>query len=314
MKNYLKKITILIIIILLPTIVYSQQPDLAGSDFQKIFLYDSADNSDNEEIRYSLKPTKSILIGAPAGILLGFGIGILIPACCSMDRWNNAVRGAVIGMHTVPFINYEIERGVKGISNERNRWAFCLGSNVTYCSYEEAEIQPGLLVGMNRYYYLNKRLDFIYSINYSIHQFRIPDKTIYCPYKIENSTIEFHGQYVEFLMRFNYKFNIGKTQLNFGIGYFASQQIRDNTNYKTHWEESIYDYDSEYEYDYHYNDDEVMGTGPYAGYVLHFGFIINKYIIQIEYKNSFAKSNHIYALSPGTELNTVAVTLGYYKK
>lgn len=317
MNNHIKKLTICMIIILLPVILHSQPQDPAGTMFHKDILNNTNDDSDNDEIRYSLKPTKSIVIGIPIGIVAGLLTGSAFSAS-SYDRLNNAFRGAVIGMHTVPFLFYEISRGTKGISNERNRWAFCLGSNVTYCNYEDAEIQPGLSVGMNRYYYLNKRLDFVYSINYAMHRFKIPDKTIYysslTPYKIENSTIEFSAQYIEFLMRFNYKFDIGKIQLNLGIGFFTSQQFLDNTNYRTNWAHGIYDFSTEYEYDYHYNDDEVTGTGPYAGNYFNFGVIISQFIIQIEYKNSFGKAGHIYALSPGTELNTIVFTLGYYKK
>jgi hypothetical protein len=299
-----------------PIVLYSQFLD-SDPNINNTVVFHIEEDSGRAENRYYLNPLQSILVGIPAGCLLGIIIGARIEAS-TYDRMLNTVRGAVIGLSLIPFVHYEINRKVKGINNSLNRWSVAFGSNITYTDYDDAWIQRGFTAALNRYYFLNKQFDMIYGFTYAHHKFMIPDKMIkyysFDLYKVADNDIHFSAHYLNMSILVNCKFNIIKFPIHLGIGPFISVQFLDKTSYSTHWEEYLYGIDTGYDCDYSYSDDEVTGTLPVAGWALNLGFIMNPLIVQVNYRHSFDQSNHIFGLFPETALSTLELTLGIYGK
>jgi hypothetical protein len=316
MKNIIERTAHFIMLIILPVVLYSQSKHYIPNFNQEIYDNFSSE-AENAENHHYLNPLQSILVGIPAGCLLGIIIGTQIYAT-SYDEMLNAVRAAVIGMSVMPFVHYEINRKVKGINNSLNRWSVAFGSNITYTDYDDASIQRGFTAALNRYYFLNKQFDMIYGLTYAHYKFMIPDKIIkyyyFDLYKIADSDIHFSAHYLNMSILVNCKFNIIKFPIHFGIGPFISVQFLDKTSYSTHWEEYLYGIDTGYDCDYSYSDDEVTGTLPVAGWALNLGFIMNPLIVQVNYRHSFDQSNHIFGLFPETALSALELTLGIYGK
>jgi len=313
METHVKKIWTCMVMI--PAILLSQSGYPGINDFTKNLSPVESDSARKDTIQYSLTSAKSILFGVPSGLILGYLFGKTLSAQNSYRTSENSMIGAVVGMATFPFVYYEIARRKHGICNQMNRWAFFSGTNFAFSDYKGAGIQPGISAGLNRYYYLNERLDIIYGMNFNISQFELKNQIIkydyWGYYKYKNNDIRFSAGYIDFLLLLNYKFGVGKVKFDFAIGPFISVQALNNTKMTTYWEEYADQVNPDYHYDLYYCDDEVFRMCTYSGFAFNASMSYRRFMVQFRYKNAFAHVDHLYAISPNTQLRVIELSLGF---
>ncbi len=258
--------------------------------------------------------TPTVVADFTFGAVAGAVLGVLISAPLEGDELVDALRGAMIGGMTLPFVLHEIGRKLRSKNTKRGSFNVKIGTGYTFPNCANAKTHAGITLGLGRLYQIGKHTGIRAEVVYATRKFSqssyseaypAPD-----PRRYRHTKVDFSVGYIETALLFEVRLlRSQRVSLLFALGPSNSVVVLDHSHFETTDTPNAPTSSQECHVAHQYEEPAESWFYP----SLNLGLIAESHhvMLGIGFKRALYGSQQIARLDDHSRFNSLEVTAGY---